>query len=156
MSEEQEKNQSEEVYNDHSVDNSVHHAVNLWPIPLFAAIFALTFFIYWFVPDRQEREKRVPNGKAYSSVGQIVDCQPVTMIGNGPYRSFVRTPKDEIFSVYWRRDFQPPMFGAAIGGLKYHECGVQDGVVVHCFDSFAISNDRVKVLDFSPKPTDSH
>ena len=43
MSDENEVTQQDEnaeVYNDHSTDNSVHHAVNLWPLFLLGAVAA--------------------------------------------------------------------------------------------------------------------
>jgi hypothetical protein len=143
---------SAEVYDDHSVDNSVHHAVNLWPLAIIGVVAAALIAASIFLPDAKHRAETVPNGKSYQAIGNIVDCLPLSQFGNGPYRSFVRTPREEFFSVYWRRDFQPPIFGAAIGELKYHQCGQQDGVTVHCFDSFAVSSQRVKVLDLSPDP----
>lgn len=150
MSDEPEVQQEGEVYNDHSVDNSVHHAVNLWPLLLIAVMAATLIASLYFLPDAKHRSDMVPSGKAYTAFGNIVDCQPMSQWGNGPWRSFVRTPKDEFFAVYWRRDFQPPVFGAAIGELKYHQCGTQEGVTVHCFDSFGVTPQRVKMLDLNP------
>ena len=153
MSDENEVTQQDEnaeVYNDHSTDNSVHHAVNLWPLFLLGAVAAALIAAVTFLPDSEQREKLVPYGKSHVAVGNIIDCQPMTQWGNGPYRSFVRTPKDEIFAIYWRRDFQSPVFGAAIGELKYHQCGTQDGVAVYCFDSYVVSQQRVKILDLGP------
>lgn len=139
-----------EVQQEESVEGTYHEAVNLWPLAVLGAVAGLVFLLATFLPDAKHREQMVPSGKAYTAIGQIVDCQPMSMSGNGAYRSFVRTPKDEFFSVYWRRDFQPPIFGAALGELKYHQCGSQDGVAVHCFDAFAVSTERVKILDLNP------
>lgn len=94
-------------------------------------------------------EPSIPNGKAYAAVGSVIDCQPITGV---TYRSYIRTPKDEVFAVYWRRDHQAPTFGIAIGVVRYHECGVQDGTVVHCFDSFTFSGEGAKNLDLNGKP----
>lgn len=134
------------------VQGDYHEAVSLWPLLAIALVAAVLIATVTFLPDAKQRAASVPYGKTYSAVGTILDCQAIYGFGNGPYRSFIRTPKDEIFSVYWRRDHQPPPFGMAIGGLKYHECGTQDGVAVHCFDSFAFTGEGAKQLDNNGKP----
>ena len=150
-----------EVYNDHSVDNSVHHSVNLWPIPTTILLIGLFKTAGILGPDYMKAaSKRVPWGKSYTAVGQIINCVPFQFypsmtseeVMNVPYRGLIRTTDDNIFEVAFRNSNIPPQFGFAVGVIKYHECGVQGGKVVHCIDLFKYTHEAVKPLDNNGQP----
>lgn len=145
--------ESQEVYDDHSVDNSVHHAVNLWPLALIALFAAFVILALFFMPDAKHQSAGIPVGKSYSAVGVIVYCMPtMTPLNNGDiFRVMVRTPDDTFFDTSFRRFHEPPPLGAAVGVLKYHECGKVDGQVVYCFDSFKVTHEGLPPLDNNGK-----
>ena len=153
MSDENEVTQQDgEVYNDHSTDNSVHHAVNLWPL-VFVAIFAAVVILSLAFQDQIKHGPEIlTRGKQYAAVGAILSCMPAQNVGNATVlRVMMRTPDDTFFDIYFRQFHEPIQAFMAIGTLRYHECGKADGQVVHCFDSFQVTHEGLPPLDMNGK-----